>query len=64
MKRRAVEQHLRANGGTRRRHGGRHDIWVNPANGRTAGVPRHRTVKRPMVRAICRQLNIPLPDGF
>ena len=25
------------------RHGGRHDIWLNPANGKSVAVPRHGT---------------------
>lgn len=29
------------------RHGGRHDIWSNPANGKSAVVPRHGTGEVP-----------------
>jgi len=39
-------------------------MWHNPANGKTAAVPRHRSVKRGTVRNICRTLEIPLPEGF
>jgi mRNA interferase HicA len=64
MNRRAFERHLRANGCVLARHGSRHDIWTNPANDAEAAVPRHREIKRSLVRAICRQLGIPLPAGI
>jgi predicted RNA binding protein YcfA (HicA-like mRNA interferase family) len=40
------------------RHGGRHDVYVNPANGRRATVPRHSEIKDSLCRLIRRQLGI------
>ena len=64
MNRRDLEAHLRAHGCELLRHGARHDIWQNPANDQKAGVPRHRVVKKPLVRGICRKLAVPHPDGL
>jgi hypothetical protein len=64
MNRRKFEAHLRANGCTLHHHGAKHDVWINPANGQTASVPRHRQIKKGTVRGICRALDIPLPDGL
>ncbi|HXJ59220.1 MAG TPA: type II toxin-antitoxin system HicA family toxin, partial [Verrucomicrobiae bacterium] len=38
------------------REGGNHAIWKNPANGKSAPIPRHREIKEGTVRAVCRQL--------
>ena len=64
MNRRAFEAHLRAHGCRLLRHGSKHDLWGNPANGAKAPVPRHRTLKKPLVRGVCRILAIPLPGGI
>jgi predicted RNA binding protein YcfA (HicA-like mRNA interferase family) len=40
------------------RHGARHDIYENPANGRRAPVPRHAEIKNSLCRLIRRQLAI------
>lgn len=61
MNRAALERHLRSHGCAFHHHGGRHDIWVNMNNLRRAPIPRHRMIKRGTVKAICRQLGIPLP---
>lgn len=63
MNRRALLAHLRSHGCELLRHGARHDMWWNPANGNKAAVPRHRTIKKPTVRSICRDLGVPPPDG-
>ncbi|MCI0700055.1 MAG: type II toxin-antitoxin system HicA family toxin [Planctomycetia bacterium] len=39
MKRRELEKHLGEHGCKFDHHGGRHDIWLNPANNKTAPVP-------------------------
>lgn len=41
-------------------HGGRHDKWVNPANGKEAWVPRHGTEEIPQgtLKSIYRQLGL------
>ena len=64
MSRRELQQHLRGHGCHLDHHGGRHDIWINPANGNTSPVPRHNTIPRGTVRSVCRALDIPLPPGF
>ena len=61
MNRREFERHLRAHGCFLNHHGGSHDVWVNPANGAQAPVPRHTTLKRGTVRGICQRLSVPLP---
>jgi hypothetical protein len=64
MNRREFEAHLRAHDCEFLRHGSRHDIWINRVNGRHAPVPRHRIIKKGMVRTICRQLDVPIPPGL
>jgi len=64
MNRREFEKHLRSHGCSLHRHGAKHDIWINPANGRKAVVPRHNTIAPGIVRSVCKKLEIPLPPGF
>lgn len=64
MNRRELEKYLRSTGCRFHRHGAGHDIWLNPANGKKAAVPRHNAIPGGTVRSICRQLGIPLPPGF
>jgi hypothetical protein len=64
MNRRKLEKHLREHECELLRRGAKHDVWWRPDTEAMAPVPRHRTIKKPTVRAICRQLGIPLPDGF
>jgi len=40
------------------RHGGRHDIYVNPETGRKAPVPRHREIPTTLVKIILKQLDV------
>ena len=40
------------------RHGARHDIYSNRANGRKAPVPRHAEIKNSLCRLIRRQLGL------
>jgi len=40
------------------RHGKKHDLWVNPANGRKAPVPRHVEIKDSLCRLILKQLGL------
>ncbi|MDA8021114.1 MAG: type II toxin-antitoxin system HicA family toxin [Thermoanaerobaculia bacterium] len=58
MKRRAFLRELRRAGCTLDRHGGRHDLYLNPANGRKAPVPRHREIRDSLCRLIRRQLGL------
>jgi predicted RNA binding protein YcfA (HicA-like mRNA interferase family) len=41
-----------------KRHGGRHDIFINPTTKRTATVPRHREIPNSLANLIRRQLGI------
>ena len=52
---------LREHGCHLHREGGAHSVRVNFADRRIASVPRHREIKEGTVRAICRQLEIPIP---
>jgi mRNA interferase HicA len=42
-----------------KRHGRNHDVYMNPANGRTAPVPRHCEIKDSLCELIRRQLGLP-----
>jgi mRNA interferase HicA len=61
MKLNDLERHLRRHGCLFHREGGSHTIWMNPANRKITSVPRHREIKENTARAICKQLEIPLP---
>jgi mRNA interferase HicA len=63
LKRRDLERHLRDHGCEPIREGARHAIWNNPSADLRAPVPRHREIPTGTVRAICRQLAVPLPTG-
>jgi predicted RNA binding protein YcfA (HicA-like mRNA interferase family) len=45
MKRRELIKELMDAGCYLRRHGKRHDLYVNPENGKKAPVPRHTEIK-------------------
>jgi predicted RNA binding protein YcfA (HicA-like mRNA interferase family) len=61
MKRQELIRHLESHGCYLLREGGRHSVWVNPANNLTSAVPRHREINDFLVRKICRDLAIPSP---
>ncbi|MDP1561498.1 MAG: type II toxin-antitoxin system HicA family toxin [Pirellulaceae bacterium] len=58
MKRRDFVRHLEQNGCELVREGRSHSIFENLANGHRSPVPRHRELPNPLVRSICKQLNI------
>jgi len=58
MKRQSFVRELQAAGCVLHRHGARHDIFHNPANGRKAPVPRHSEIKDTLCRLIRKQLDI------
>ena len=58
MKRRQLVEELEQKGCLLKRHGKRHDLYVNAANGRTAPVPRHTEIKESLCRLIRRQLGL------
>ncbi len=45
------------------RQAANHEFWENSATGERTTVPRHRKIKTPTARGICRQLSMPLPPG-
>ncbi|MBN1346472.1 MAG: type II toxin-antitoxin system HicA family toxin [Phycisphaerae bacterium] len=62
MKRRDLIRHLEDFGCALLREGSRHSRYVNLADRSKQGtVPRHREINDFLVRAICRQLGVPLP---
>lgn len=63
MKKRDLERHLTENGCTLARQGSRHELWENPTTGQRTTVPRHKEIKAPTARGICRQLGVPAPTG-
>lgn len=63
MKKRELEEHLTEHDCFFVHHGKKHDIWENPTGDR-APVPRHKDIPRGTVRAICRELSVPLPESF
>jgi hypothetical protein len=58
MKRKDLIREIEQQGCTLKRHGKRHDIYLNPANGRTAPIPRHNEIKESLCRLIRRQLGL------
>ena len=64
MNRRKLEAHLRAHSCSLHHNGTKHDVWINPINGQLTSVPRHKQIKKGTVRAICRDLDIPPPEGL
>lgn len=59
MKRRDLVAHLTQHGCYRLREGGKHSVYVNPANNQTSAVPRHREINEFLARKICRDLGVP-----
>jgi hypothetical protein len=58
VKRREFLRELVAAGCYLKRHGKRHDLYVNPKNGRKAPVPRHKELKDSLCRLIRAQLGL------
>lgn len=58
MKRQAFIRELEEAGCRFHRHGGRHDIDLNPTNGRKAPVPRHQEIRESLCRLIRKQLGL------
>jgi predicted RNA binding protein YcfA (HicA-like mRNA interferase family) len=46
------------------REGGNHSIFQNSLNKKISSVPRHKEVKNNLVRKICKDLEIALPENF
>lgn len=58
MKRRALLRELTGAGCQLKRHGKKHDLYINPRNGMKAPIPRHTEVKDSLCRLIRRQLGL------
>ncbi|MFQ5976310.1 MAG: type II toxin-antitoxin system HicA family toxin [Candidatus Hydrothermarchaeales archaeon] len=58
MKRREFVRELVDAGCYLKRHGRKHDIYVNPKNGRKAPVPRHSEIKESLCELIRKQLGL------
>ena len=56
MKNRDLIKELTKAGCELLRHGGRHDIWHNPATGRSQPVPRHREINELLAKKIIKDL--------
>jgi len=41
-----------------KRHGSRHDIYMNPRNSRQAPIPRHNEIKESLANLILKQLGV------
>lgn len=46
------------------REGGNHSIFQNSLNKKISSIPRHKEVKNNLVRKICKDLEITLPENF
>lgn len=63
MKRRDLVRALEGAGCVLHRHGKRHDVYRNQANGRIAPVPRHHEIGESLIRVIHKQLGIDETQG-
>ena len=57
-------RHLQHHNCLQIRGGGNHSIFQNQVDKKISSVPRHNEVKNNLVRKICRDLEIPVPDNF
>ena len=57
MKREELIRQLKKKGVLFVRHGSNHDIYVQPKNGNTEPVPRHKEIKDFLVRKILKNLS-------
>ena len=58
MKRQELIMQLEKAGCILKRHGSRHDIYVNTINGKKQPLPRHEEIEDHWVRGIKKQLDI------
>ncbi|MDA7652781.1 type II toxin-antitoxin system HicA family toxin [bacterium] len=56
MKRQKLIQKLKQAGCILIRHGGKHDIYHNPSNGKSQPIPRHREINEILANKIIRDL--------
>ena len=58
MKRKEFIKYLQECGCLLHRHGSRHDIYLNPSNGKKQPVPRHNEIDNKLVRHIKKYLGL------
>jgi len=58
MKRKELIKKLHSAGCILHRHGGRHDVYLNSANGKKQSVPRHTEISDILVKHILKHLGI------
>lgn len=58
MKRSEFLRELRRAGCRLHRHGKRHDLYINPATGKKAPLPRHTEIKNSLCELIRKQLGL------
>jgi len=58
LKREELLRELSRQGCTLKRHGKKHDIYLNPENGRKAPIPRHTEIKNSLCILIRKQLRL------
>ena len=58
MKRGNFIRELTKQGCYLKRHGSRHDIYINPVNGQQTPIPRHPEIKESLCRLIKKQLGL------
>jgi mRNA interferase HicA len=58
VKRRDLIRELVAEGCYLKRRGKRHDIYINPKNGKKAPIPRHSEIKESLCELVKRQLGL------
>ena len=63
MKRVKFIQHLNSHTCGFVKHGAKHDKYTNHQNGNSTFIPRHPDIDTDLCKLICKQLNIPKPDG-
>jgi len=62
MKRTEFLKYLRQQGCEFLREGGRHSWWLNTSLNKHSAVPRHTEINDILIRKICKDLGISLPD--
>lgn len=58
MKRKELIRHLSDAGCVLHRHGSRHDIYLNPENGKKQPIPRHADIEEALARHIKKYLGV------
>ncbi len=58
MKRSSFLRELAQAGCELHRHGKKHDLYINPLNGKKAPIPRHTEIKNSLCELIRKQLGI------